>query len=268
NLSFLARWFAIWLAARPPGWEIRAGLLPYQIKDRSRPSGHLGRDSTRRLLRELQNAGYLIRSRYRDCNGQWLWRSSFNATKNVASTIAWNTVDGDSVDGVSGDITDTDLTPKLNHSTRTTTTGAEANKATGGQEESPVVVVGSTLNLEMPDILKGPLTPSACAIIERCPEAMRQTVLDEIRAVASRGRVRNPIGLLHRLVERVITGEFVATQAKSDRHTHRSNSANATHSGAKSCTSGRDLPVSDDIARQRIAEIRKKLRGGSITNES
>ena len=108
RLSAEARWFAIWLCARPPGWEIRASGLPRLLKDQSRPSGHLGRDLIRRMLRELENAGYLVRTRMRDVDGRWVWRICLNATPQVASTIdglavagpavAGATVDGEGVD--------------------------------------------------------------------------------------------------------------------------------------------------------------------------
>lgn len=85
RLSFEARWFAIWLTARPPGWEIRAGALPRLLIDRTRCSGHLGRDASKRLLRELETAGYLVRRRRRGARGRWVWESSFDPARTSTS---------------------------------------------------------------------------------------------------------------------------------------------------------------------------------------
>jgi hypothetical protein len=178
NLTFLARWFAIWLASRPPGWEIRAGALPRLLKDHSRPFGHLGRDSTRRCLKELENAGYLVRKRHHDAGGHWVWRSCFNATKVDASTMPWNSVVGSSGHGNSGDISDTDSSSTLIKSIPTTTTETAGAKST---DLKPVVVVVPMMALEFPKILKGSFAASAQILIDRCPAPLRQPVLDAIR---------------------------------------------------------------------------------------
>jgi len=256
NLSFLARWFAIWLASRPPGWEIRAGVLPRLLKDRSRPSGHLGRDSTRRALKELQETGYLIRRRYQDSTGKWVWQSCFNATKNVPSAMPWNSVDGESVDGNSGDITNTELAPKLINSTPTTTTDTERSTPTGTE----VVVVTSGCELEFPEILKGPVAQSAVTLIERCPAPLRQSVLDEIRMLASKNKVRSPIGLLHRLVERAVSGTFVASQARSKKIQTPQHSGNVSQSDARRSITWSPPVASSEFAQQRLAELRRKWR--------
>ena len=108
RLSFDTRGFAAWLLARPPGWEIRARALPYLLKDNS-SRGHVGRDKARRILRELEQAGYLMRSRTRSANGCWIWHSVFTAV----STIDGLPVDGSSGEGssVDGRGVDKDHTP-------------------------------------------------------------------------------------------------------------------------------------------------------------
>lgn len=102
RLSLQARWFAIWLASRSPDWEIRASVLPRLLKDTTRRNGHLGRDTTKRLLRELQRCGYLVRSRTRTPTGRWCWQSAFRSVADP--TIAGFTVDGSSVDGKGVDL--------------------------------------------------------------------------------------------------------------------------------------------------------------------
>jgi len=256
DLSFLARWFAIWLASRPPGWEIRAGALPRLLKDRSRPSGYLGRDSTRRLLKELQDTGYLVRRRHHDSTGKWIWQSCFNATKDVASAMPWKSVDGESVDGNSGDINNTELGSKPNNSTPTTTTNTFGTAPTGTED----VVVDLASDLEFPEILKGPTAKSALTIIERCPTPLRQAVLDEIRMLASKGKVRSPVGLLHRLVERAGVGTFVASQARWERN--RTQDAGRTWPQSVASGSNSQCPpvATTEFARQRLAELRRKWR--------
>jgi hypothetical protein len=63
RLGFDTRGFAVWLISKPDGWEIRAGALPYLLKDCTAMRGHVGRDKARRFLRELERGGYLVRTR-------------------------------------------------------------------------------------------------------------------------------------------------------------------------------------------------------------
>ena len=263
DLSFLARWLAIWLASRPPGWEIRSGTLPRLLKDRSRLSGYLGRDSTRRLLKELEATGYLRRRRYQDSAGKWIWQSCFDATKNVASAMPWKSVDGEPVDGTSGDITNTDLDSRLIESTPTTTTTCGPT-APNGTEAVVVVPLGE---LEFPDVLKGHLAPSALTLIERCPAPLRQLVLDEIRMLASKGKVRSPVGLLHRLVERAGVGTFVASHRLPARNRAQRVDRTASPAAAINGVSQVSPIATPEFAKQRLAELRGKLGGSQLHRE-
>jgi hypothetical protein len=207
-------------------------------------------------LKELQETGYLIRRRYQDSAGKWVWQSCFNATKNVASTMPWNSVDGESVDGNSGDITNTDLGSKLINSTPTNTTGTERSTPTGTE----VVEVGSGCELEFPEILKGPIAQSVVTIIERCPAPLRQSVLDEIRMLANKNNVRSPIGLLHRLVERAVTGTFVASQVRPKKIQTPQHGRNVPQSVASRSIAWSPPVASSEFAQQRLAELRRKWR--------
>ena len=201
RLSAEARWFASWLFARPPWWEIRASGLPRLLKDQSRPSGHLGRDLTRRMLRELENAGYLVRTRMRDVDGRWVWRICLNATPQVASTI-----DGLAGDGEGVDLLQTELIQTKTYLNRTTTTAASPDSNPSAQN----VGVVSIDNLQFPEVLTGDAQRLAVSLIGQCPNELRQAVLDQIAVYQQQGNVRSPLGLLYRLVQRAKSGEFIA----------------------------------------------------------
>ena len=206
RLSLEARWFAIWLASRSDHWEIRAGALPQLLKDLTRRNGHVGRDTTKRLLRELENSGYLVRTRTRRSGGRWVWLSSFRAVQGsrttAGSTIDGTSVDGRTVNGKSGDTLHTDYST-LNQSTLTTTT------ADGTAERQERVVASVVTNeIRFPRIFEGAALEPARALLGACPTELRQAVLDEIAAMAAAKPIRSPLGLLHRLIERAHQGRF------------------------------------------------------------
>jgi hypothetical protein len=73
RLQFDTRAIATWLIAKPDGWQIRLGALPYLLQQRAGPGERMGRDRVRRMLRELENAGYLTRTRSKKRDGRWAW---------------------------------------------------------------------------------------------------------------------------------------------------------------------------------------------------
>lgn len=73
-------------------------------------------------------------------------------------------------------------------------------------------VVGND-ELKWPSVLGGAVLVSAIQILQDCPLAERQHVIDEIAGLADRGSVRHPIGLLRKLVERAQHGQFVPAAA-------------------------------------------------------
>src|SRR5450631_1238339 len=143
RLGFDTRGFAVWLISKPDGWEIRAAALPYLLKDCTATRGHVGRDKARRFLRELERAGYLVRTRTRGINGRWLWRSVFTAISLTIDALAvdGSSVDGSTVDGKGVDLYQTDnyirrIHSKLNHPTAT-----DAQKAVGSTGETALPAV-------------------------------------------------------------------------------------------------------------------------------
>jgi hypothetical protein len=217
RLGLDTRGFAVWLMSKPDGWEIRAGALPYLLKDRTATRGHVGRDKARRLLRELERAGYLLRTRTQGRNGRWVWRSVFTASSLTIDALA---VDGSSVDGSSVDGKGVDLYQTHNYSTRIQSI---PNQTTAGATQE---VVGPTKAVVFPSVLLGAYRASARALIDACPSEQRQAVLDEVAALHDRGAIRgSPIGLLHRLVERAHQGTFTPSYAVPYREKRRREAA-------------------------------------------
>ncbi len=205
RLGFDTRGFAVWLMSKSDGWEIRAGALPYLLKDLNASRGHVGRDKARRFLRELERGGYLVRTRTRGDNGRWLWRSVFTASSLTIDALA---VDGSSVDGSSVDGKGVDLYQTDNYIRRIQSI---PNQPTAGATRE---VVGPTNGTLLPTVLSGPYRASARALIAACPPEQRQAVLDEVAALHDRSAIRgSPIGLLHRLVERANQGTFTPSYA-------------------------------------------------------
>ena len=67
--------------------------------------------------------------------------------------------------------------------------------------------------LKWPSLLLNDAHASAAKILQDCPRADRQNVIDEIGGLADRNKVRNPIGLLRTLVQRAKQGLFVPAAA-------------------------------------------------------
>lgn len=106
-------------------------------------------------------------------------------------------------------------------------------------------------------------------ILQDCPLADRQQVLDEIAGLADRGVIRHPIGLLRKLVDRAQHGQFVpaaaleyqrklesqakATQARLTEEQHRQQ-----HS----------TPQAREVGRAQLAVMRQKFRSQTPHTEA
>ena len=111
RLSYEARGVACHLLSLGRNWQLRAVALPRVLHDQSRAKGHLGRDLCRRILRELEDAGYLARRKFQDEEGLWRWESVLTPVSQKVSQTSMavlagdgETVDGTSVAGEGGDI--------------------------------------------------------------------------------------------------------------------------------------------------------------------
>ena len=225
---------ACWLLAKPDGWEIRLVALPYLLQQRAGPGERMGRDRVRRMLLELEKAGYLTRVRSRKRDGRWAWHvelSDAPVSLHRSPTIDGSAVDGSATDGSAVDGSGVDLLNTLNNSRidnlRTTTT-------TEPKPTENAVVVVPVMELQYPDILQGGYLTPATQLIQSCPSDQRQAVLDEIGAMQALGKVRSPLGLLRSLVGAAKRGEFTPNYSLAvDRHRLRKSEAPCALSTAR-----------------------------------
>ena len=247
RLQFDTRAVANWLIAKPDGWQIRLVALPYLLQQRAGPGERMGRDRVRRMLRELENAGYLTRARSKKADGRWAWRVELSDAPMPSHRSP--TMDGSGVD----------LLNTLNHSILdklipTTTQAAAPEKA---------VVVVPVMEVRYPQILQGECLKSARKLIEACSPEQRQAVLDEIGATHVRGKVHSPLGLLRSLVDRVKRGEFSPNYSLSVDRNSSSKFRPPVHSGqpltdTRTASKG-PVPVSE-IAPRLLADWREKWK--------
>lgn len=137
SVSLKARMILIYLLSRPPGWVTSAERLASTISDRD------GLSAIKSGLRELEQAGYLIRTRTRADNGRWRWDHEITDrpsvenrpavetfpqvsepttsrkpqetvvqphVENMRSTIGGKSTGGSSTDGQPSDISKTEVT--------------------------------------------------------------------------------------------------------------------------------------------------------------
>lgn len=67
NLSFRARGVLASILSRPDNWNTTADNLARESKE--------GRNAILTVLKELEDAGYMKRNKYRNDKGQWIWES-------------------------------------------------------------------------------------------------------------------------------------------------------------------------------------------------
>ncbi len=72
RLSLEARGLMGYLLTKPDDWQVR-------VPDLQRTAS-VGRDQMRRILRELETAGYLVRQRSHGADGRWIWESLIHET--------------------------------------------------------------------------------------------------------------------------------------------------------------------------------------------
>jgi hypothetical protein len=263
RLGLDTRGFAAWLLARPDGWEIRSSALPRLLSSKVE---HVGRERTRRFLRELEAAAYLTRARWRDSHGRWIWNYCFHpaplAEKTPSTTIDGFAGDGSAVGGSAVDgrpvaILHTPISSKSDQSiSRATTTAAPDTLA----------VVGGLLGVQFPQCLTGSRLVSARMLIARCPQADAQAVLDELSAMVAQGVVRYPVGLLKRLVDRAIVGEFSPNRSLA----RSAFGAPSTEKNARGSTLGGSTErttqpqVASEVAKRVLSQLQSKSDPESI----
>lgn len=250
RLSLEGRGLAAWFMTRPTNWQIQAGALSGLLS--------IGRDRVKRLLRELEDAGYLVRARSHDADGRWVWESTFTPIP----TIDVFPVDGESVDGKTGDGPPVDGRAaagsavdgkgvdisKTGRTTRLKTTTEEDNEGC-----SPSGA------LHFPEVLSGGLQEAASRCLEGCPDDLRQAVLDEIAGLAKSSRIRgSAVGLLRALVASARRGAFVpAAGIEIGRARRPARSERSVPTPEKARVSMSD--VEREEVKRKLAALRNKL---------
>jgi hypothetical protein len=269
RLQFDTRGFAAWLLAKPPGWEIRAGALPYLLKKERGPGEHIGRDKVRRFFRELEAAGYVTRRRMRKADGQWRWQIEFTdtppATPTRPRTVDRSAVDGSATGGTAADGSGVDVLQTLNnprlHQGKPKTTTAR-------QDETAFVADRIGGQLRYPECLSLVPVDSLWRLLAACPLDLRQAVLDEVGAMHNIGKVRNPIGLLSVLARKAGLVQF------SPNYSARVDSSRpvaATHGEDRRTEGSASLSVEptavSELGRRVLSDLRKRLNLGAAIDE-
>lgn len=113
RLTYTSRAVAIHLLSMGPQWKFNATGLHKVLRYRSKTSEHLGRDLTKKIIKELEVNGYLVRSKTRLETGIWHWTTTFHPLSGIPhldekfskktsykeAGINGQSVDGQSVDG-------------------------------------------------------------------------------------------------------------------------------------------------------------------------
>jgi hypothetical protein len=211
SISVAARGLALVLACRHAGRSIRISGLHKTVG--------CGRDSLRRLLKELQEARYLLRESRRDEAGRWKWRNRFSPVPYPKGTGDWKPVTGVSVTGPPGVGSADAGTPVdkehvvvvLKKNTTTTPAVADDEHPPGGHDRADQ---RDTESLDLRHVFEGAEAREALAMLAKCPPSARQDVIDDIAGKASRNRLRGPpLNLLYTLIQRAREGSFSAADA-------------------------------------------------------
>lgn len=94
RLSLDTRAVAAWLAAKPPDWVVMVGVMRKRL-------GLSEQRWLRKIARELECAGYLLRERRHDKQGRIVWQIEFypDPLENSATAIPSKSMDGESAHG-------------------------------------------------------------------------------------------------------------------------------------------------------------------------
>ncbi len=110
-----------------------------------------------------------------------------------------------------------------------------------------------------PVVFQGPSEVSATRILDTCPSADRQSVLDEVAALVERQSVRFPLGLLKKLVELAAKGLFIPSAGIAYRK-----KKNETRFSADQLKPGETQSTTPEVKREvliRLASLREEFAG-------
>lgn len=222
-----------------------------------------GRDGTRAGLKELETTGYLKIRKQRNA-GRFacvIWEVTDSPVTSASGGTVTVTENPNTVTGA-------ELTnPVFPNAEKPTLPSTGSNQeliptTTGDTGNEPEVVVGHHDKLNWPTLLGGAAQTSAAKVLQDCPHADRQNVLDEIAGLADRGSVRHPIGLLRKLVERAKLGQFVPAAALEHQR-KRQSAAKAIQTRAEEELHRQQqlTPHAREAARKGLALARRQLSG-------
>lgn len=199
RLSYCARGLLSHLLHYPPEWKLSLSFLARQ--------GPNGRDATARYARELVDTGYLTIARERDQRGKFT-RTIWTVTDTPDPQTAFPDVDSPEMAKPPAAIPHPEKLTLLSikeqeELSNTTTTTCQARS----------LDVGVVDPLDIPPLLAGDRRNSVDRILSQCPQHQRQAVIYEVAGVASRGKLKNPLGLLRALTRSAKYGEFVPDAA-------------------------------------------------------
>lgn len=116
--------------------------------------------------------------------------------------------------------------------------------------------------LKWPSLLADAEHASAVKVMQDCPDADRQNVLDEIGGLAARNAVRSPIGLLRELVQRAKQGLFVPAAALDYQRDRESQAIAAQTRIAEGQQQKRQSPPpAREVTQARLALLHQQLTG-------
>jgi hypothetical protein len=260
RLGLDTRGFAAWLLARSDGWRILASALPRLLTSQVE---QVGRDKTRRFLRELEAAGYLVRTRRRAVDGRWIWDICFYPTsmseRTTSATMDGLAVDGSTVGGSAAGGKPVDIPQILirsdaenSISKRPTTTAApETDKA----------VVGDLEGIRFPEFLSGSQLASVKKLMARCSQDDAQAVLDEVGAMVAQRVVRHPMGLLGDLVQKASQGRFIPNRSLGRGKSRAPSSEQKVRrfAGESRAEPTPDTKAAADVAKQALSHLKSRF---------
>jgi hypothetical protein len=97
-------------------------------------------------------------------------------------------------------------------------------------------------------------------LIQKCLPEQRQAVLDEVDAMYAARRVRSPIGLLYRLVERANEGQFVPNLSAVRSRSKSSPDSQAAAPAACPKTPAETIVAVSEVAERTLVQLRQTFK--------
>lgn len=259
RLSWKALGLLVYVLSLPDDFRLHLKYLANQ-----KPTG---RDGTRAGLKELEQAGYLTIRRERRAGrfAQVIWDITDAPIGGIPTakppcsenpnTVNLNTaLPNPQIPTLQR--TSSKQEPIYKEPTTTDTTRSIQQ----AKDENPLT---DLVDLTWPSMWQGKSMETAKQLLRDCHHTQRQPILDEIAGLTDRGTVRHPIGLLRKLIERANHGQFFPAAAL-DYQRKRESQVKADQTRTEDEQSEQQSPpLMGEIARKKLASMRRQLRGGA-----